>query len=1402
MGISAINDHDGGGEWSDVFDWPIIGVHVILTPDNKLLTFGTDQKGMQGGHLIYDVWDFETNTHYTLENKTPTDLFCSVPILVPQTGEILIGGGDARPVGQVNNGVEDVNVFNYTNMSLYASPTGDMAYQRWYPTAIHLANGKILMVGGRDGNGQGVGMPELYTPGIGWKSLTGAYSPDIAADWWYPRTWLNSDGKVVMFGTEGVNKNFTVMVMDPSGNGMLNVVGPLPFQTSNNLPAIKYEKDKVLVLAVDGSAWIMDISGEVPSFEKTADVGIGRMWSNLVVLADGSVMVSGGSQVDNALEGVSKHVAIWNPDTGQWTVGDAAEVPRLYHSSTILLPDATVLSLGGGAPGPLTNTNGEIYYPSYLFDENGQPADRPKITSAPLKIEQRQDFSITVDDAADISRLTLIKAGSVTHALNMSTTKIELNFTVVGGNTLRIDVPDNANDLSPGQWMLFAFNAKGTPSVAATMQVGLGGEAFVDGMGGYVTLNGNAKLVGENVVTLTEDAPNQLGEIMTNGRIDLKQDFQFDFKIFAGTNDGGGDGMTFVMHNAALGADEVGVGGAGLGAAGLDFGLALEFDTWQSSRAYSDIANDHAGWIDTDAAGAPAPVSGALDLGNIEDGGWHAVQVKWDAQAQVLSYSFDGVEGAKLGGNIAQTYFNGSDYVTFGFTASTGAATNLQQVEIVSLQAAFEAKPNWTPPGNRGADPAHNHGPGSKSVMGGDISLSGSASYDDSSGIVTLTPELPGQNGAVMSTKRIDLSEDFQFRFNVFLGDDDGGADGLAFVLHNDPRGPQAIGPTGGGHGAVGLANGLALEFDTWQNFGAFTDIANDHVGWIDTDTGLAPAQGAPSLDVGNIEDGAWHAVRVEWDAEAQSLAYTVDGVRGAVLNGNLIDTVFGGNSIVSFGFTGSTGGADNLHRVEAVNLQAALVDGSAAPPPDPTPDPESGTTIGIMGGVASLSGAAKYDRGSGVVTLTENAPGQVGAVMAGQRIDLRDDFQFTFNVFLGSNDGGADGLAFVMHNDPDGSKAIGSSGGGLGAAGLSNGLALEFDTWQNFGDFNDLANDHAGWIDTDAAGAAAQVSTSLDLGNIEDSAWHVVQVSWDAQTKTLSYTIDNVQGGKLTGNLVDTYFGGSDFVNFGFTGSTGGAHNLQQVDAVSLQATLAPGSGTKPPASDPGAGSTIATMGGDVTLNGAASYDAANNVVTLTPDEKGQVGAAMAEQRLDLRADFQIAFKVYLGDDDGGADGLAFVIHNDVKGADAIGASGGGLGAKGLANGLALEFDTWQNMGVFTDIANDHAGWIDTDAADAASSVSGSLDLGNIEDGAWHEVQVSWDAETESLSFSVDGIAGANLSGHLVDTYFAGSDFVTFGFTGSTGGATNLQQVQSLGIQATLEDGSTISLGSEFLQA
>ena len=49
-----------------------------------------------------------------------------------------------------------------------------------------------------------------------------------------------------------------------------------------------------------------------------------------------------------------RHIELWDPDTGQWTLGPAQTEARAYHSTALLLPDGRVMSAGddyNGDPG-------------------------------------------------------------------------------------------------------------------------------------------------------------------------------------------------------------------------------------------------------------------------------------------------------------------------------------------------------------------------------------------------------------------------------------------------------------------------------------------------------------------------------------------------------------------------------------------------------------------------------------------------------------------------------------------------------------------------------------------------------------------------------------------------------------------------------------------------------------------------------------------------------------------------------------------------------------------------------------------------------------------------------------------------------------------------------------------
>ncbi|WP_282456869.1 PKD domain-containing protein [Chitinophaga sedimenti] len=79
----------------------------------------------------------------------------------------------------------------------------------------------------------------------------------------------------------------------------------------------------------------------------------------------------------------------------------------------------------------------------------------------------------------------------------------------------------------------------------------------------------------------------------------------------------------------------------------------------------------------------------------------------------------------------------------------------------------------------------------------------------------------------------------------------------------------------------------------------------------------------------------------------------------------------------------------------------------------------------------------------------------------------------------------------------------------------------------------------------------AGPVTALANSDNIEDGAWHIFKISWDATTLTFTVDMDGENRLTLTKDIVTDVFGGDPMVYWGFAGSTGGSSNLQQFCAA-----------------------------------------------------------------------------------------------------------------------------------------------------------------------------------------------------------------------------------------------------------
>ena len=439
------------GSWSNPVSLPIVALHVSLLPTGKVLMWG---------HLgTPHVWDPATGGLTAV--PSPAWVFCSGHSFLAD-GRLLVSGGHISS----DHGIPDNTIFTPSSQSW--SKSTPMLRGRWYPTNTTLANGDVVITAGRDQAGAEVEEPEV------WSSSTGAVRVLTGAKRvlpYYPRAFLAPNGQIFYAGEQQ-----TTRYLNPAGSGSWTTVANRNYPVRDYGSAVMYDEGKVLYTGggrVTNTAEIIDLKSAAPSWQFTGSMAFPRRHLNTTALPTGEVLVTGGSSgttFNDITAGV--HAAeLWNPATGMWTTLASNTVSRTYHAASLLLPDGRILHSGSGAAaGAPDELSYEIYSPPYLFK-----GERPSIGDAPSVVGYNSSFTVTTPDAAGISRVSLIRLGSVTHAFDMNQRFQWLSFTR-DGEALTIAGPTSPNQTPPGHYMLFILNGNGVPSVAKIVRISSTGE--------------------------------------------------------------------------------------------------------------------------------------------------------------------------------------------------------------------------------------------------------------------------------------------------------------------------------------------------------------------------------------------------------------------------------------------------------------------------------------------------------------------------------------------------------------------------------------------------------------------------------------------------------------------------------------------------------------------------------------------------------------------------------------------------------------------------------------------------------------------------------------------------------------------------------------------------------------
>ena len=219
---------------------------------------------------------------------------------------------------------------------------------------------------------------------------------------------------------------------------------------------------------------VVDLKQKHPRWQPANRLPVQTRYPNLVVIPDDTLFISNGSKDYRGMHGTNLLQAFsFNPQDNSLTKLAAPEIGRDYHSEALLLPDGSIITIGGN---PLFGNKEdtepqtfeqrlELYMPPYLYR-----GPRPRLTGGPDQVERGSSPVFNTPDAATIRTARLIYPGVSTHVTTITQRSVALGITREKG-AVALSIPRGAGLVPSGWWMLFVTNHKGVPSIARWVHV-------------------------------------------------------------------------------------------------------------------------------------------------------------------------------------------------------------------------------------------------------------------------------------------------------------------------------------------------------------------------------------------------------------------------------------------------------------------------------------------------------------------------------------------------------------------------------------------------------------------------------------------------------------------------------------------------------------------------------------------------------------------------------------------------------------------------------------------------------------------------------------------------------------------------------------------------------------------
>ncbi|KAI1735018.1 copper radical oxidase [Xylaria scruposa] len=432
------------------------------------------------------------------ELQLKTDVFCSASLVLPDKAgrQLNVGGWSLESLYGVRLFTPELGLGkNGTNQWEEDVNTLALLDARWYPTAMMLSNGSVLVMGGESGS-DGPVVPSceiLPRPAGVTKSLYLDYIENVEKINSYPFLAVLPSGNIffAQFNEARLisQTDFSTIRMLPQMPGAVNNPESgrnYPLQgTMSLLPQHAPYTDPLTVLicggTTDGANFGLDNCISTQPEDPDAEWVIERMPSTRVVtcmvgLPDGRYLILNGAVNGRAGFGLAtnpnKAAVLYDPTKpigSRMTQLASSTIARLYHSEAVLMNDGRVLVSGSD---PQDNINPEEYRLEYFSPDyilSGAPKPTFTIQNKDWAYGQTVPFTLTSTFTGAV-KVSLIAAVGSTHGNNMGQRTIFPAFSC-SGNACTVTAPPNSRVSPPAWYQLFVLDGP-TPSHSVWVRIG------------------------------------------------------------------------------------------------------------------------------------------------------------------------------------------------------------------------------------------------------------------------------------------------------------------------------------------------------------------------------------------------------------------------------------------------------------------------------------------------------------------------------------------------------------------------------------------------------------------------------------------------------------------------------------------------------------------------------------------------------------------------------------------------------------------------------------------------------------------------------------------------------------------------------------------------------------------